>query len=201
MQSEQMPPAQSHGGHEMFDAHEMLTSTINVLDQYMIFRPHVNDQELLSILDRQYDYMTTQYNRMVEALSTGQKPSMSIQPYEMPASNNVTYGMKPSQPKKPSGTLSEVSEEGLSAQMQGLLKSATSMFAMGAPEVTNPVLRRVIADCIPDFIEMAYEVFLYQNRNGYYQVPQLQQADMDKLLHAFSPSRANIQQSNQGPMH
>lgn len=45
-------PNMNHGGHEMFDVHEILSSTINVLDQYMIFRSFVQSQELIGILDR-----------------------------------------------------------------------------------------------------------------------------------------------------
>ncbi|MBM7634768.1 spore coat protein [Geomicrobium sediminis] len=185
----------NHGGHELFDAHEMLATTVNVLDQYMIFRPYVKDQQLLSILDHQYGYITTQYNRMVEAFSTGQKPTTSIGPYEMDASTDVTYGITPSQPKKPNANLSEVKETGISAHMLGLIKSTSSLFAMAAPEVTHPVFRRVIADSIPDWIEMAYEIFLYQNKHGYYQVPKLQQADMTAMLNSFTTSSTNIKTS------
>ncbi|HEX6594725.1 MAG TPA: spore coat protein, partial [Bacillota bacterium] len=35
--------------------------------------------------------------------------------------------------------------------------------------------------------EMAYEVFLYQNKHHYYQVPQLQQQDMQELINSFAP--------------
>ncbi|SDJ10929.1 spore coat protein [Natribacillus halophilus] len=199
--SDQMQPMQDHGGHEMFDVHETLTTAINVLDQYMIFRPYVQDQELLGILDQQYDYITTQYNRMVEAFSTGQKPSVDIQPYEIPTMGDITYGLQPSPPQKPTNNLGEVNEQGISSHMLGLLKSTSSMFAMSAAEVTNSVLRRVIADSIPDFIEMSYELFLYQNKHGYYQVPQLQQTDMDKMTHGYEPSQANIKQSNPGQVH
>jgi hypothetical protein len=36
--NQNVTPNMNHGGHEMFDAHENLASTITVLDQYMIFR-------------------------------------------------------------------------------------------------------------------------------------------------------------------
>ncbi|QQK75513.1 spore coat protein [Salicibibacter cibarius] len=200
-QSGHMQPMQNHGGHEMFDAHEALTTAINVLDQYMIFRPFVKEQELLGILDHQYDYITTQYNRMVEAFSTGQKPSKTIEPYEIPAMAEITYGMQASAPKKPTNNLGEINEQNISTHMLGLVKATSSMFALVAPEITNSVLRRVIADSIHDFVEMAYELFLYQNKRGFYQVPQLQQMDMDKMMHAYEPSQANIKQSRSGQMH
>ncbi len=58
---------------------------------------------------------------------------------------------------------------------------------MAAAECTNPVVRRVLADSIPNHIEMAYELFLYQNKKGYYQVAQFSEQDMVKMLTAYAP--------------
>lgn len=35
----------NHGGHEVFDMHEVLSGMIGVLEQYMMFREHVKDPE------------------------------------------------------------------------------------------------------------------------------------------------------------
>ncbi|GAK13415.1 LOW QUALITY PROTEIN: hypothetical protein JCM19039_3258 [Geomicrobium sp. JCM 19039] len=203
MQNEQQPNDTSamtnHGGHELFDGHEMLAGMINVLDQYMIFKPYVKDQQLLDILEQQYDYLTAQYNRMVEAFSTGQKPTTDIQSYAMTQSHTVTYGITPSAPQKPNANLSEVKETGVSAHMLGLIKSTSSLFAMAAPEVTNPVFRRVIADSVPDLIEMAYDIFLYQNKHGYYQVPKLNGQDMNQMLSSFTTSNTKMQTGTNPP--
>ena len=54
-----------------------------------------------------------------------------------------------------------------------------------ALETTNPVVRRVVADSIPNCIEMGYELSIYQNKHGYYQVPQYSQQDMQAMLNAY----------------
>lgn len=46
-------------------------------------------------------------------------------------------------------------------------------------------MRRVLQDSVPNCIEMAYELSLYQNKKGYYQVPQLSQQDMNAMLNAY----------------
>ena len=65
---------------------------------------------------------------------------------------------------------------------------------MTALEMTNPVLRRVIADSVPNFIELSYEIFLYQNKHRYYQVPQLMEQDMNVMLTSYSkvPQQGDI---------
>ncbi|CAM3019070.1 spore coat protein [Paenibacillus sediminis] len=181
-------PQMNHGGHELFDMHEVLSGAINVLDQYMIFRQYVQDNKLLDILDRQYNFMLSQYNVTVECFTTGQKPSQETSTYMIKEMTAPTYGLKPSQPKKPNQSLADIKDAGISGHMLGLIKTHASLLTMSAVEVTNPVVRRVLASQVQNFIEMAYEIFLYQNQKGYYQVPQLQSSDMQQMLSAFVPA-------------
>ncbi|GAM15659.1 spore coat protein [Mesobacillus selenatarsenatis] len=187
-----MPMKQSmsnnHGGHELFDAHEVISGIICMLDQYLIYDQHIKDPELKTILQRQSAFVTQTYNTIVESFKTGQDPTIPTQQYEMTQNNDVIYGLKPGQPKKPMTSLNEISDQGISGFMLGQAKSMSSMLAMAALEMTNPVLRRVIADSVPNFIELSYEIFLYQNKHGYYQVPQLMQQDMNQMLTSYTQS-------------
>lgn len=176
---------QNHGGHEIFDTHEILAGMISVMDQYQIFEQHMQDQELKTIAQNQCDFLKQTYNTMVEAFKTGQDPSQPTKQYNMQQSNDVVYGITPSQPKKPNTSVSEVNEQGLSAYMLSQVKGMASMCAMSACEITNPVLRRVVADTVPNLIEMSYEIFLYQNKHHYYQVPQLQPADQAAMMQSY----------------
>jgi spore coat protein CotF len=135
------------------------------------------------------------YNTIVDSFSTGQDPKVPTQQYKMTQTNNTVYGVKPGQPKKPNQSVNDLSDQGLSAYMLGNTKSLATLLAMTALEMTNPVLRRVIADSVPNFIEMSYEIFLYQNKYGYYQVPQLNDQDMTTMLQRYAPAP---QQNNQG---
>ncbi|MEK3889234.1 spore coat protein [Bacillus sp. FSL K6-3431] len=179
----------NHGGHEVFDVHEVLSGAIGTLNLFTLLRPHVKDQELLSILDHQYQFSLNEYNTTVDCFKSGQDPAVPTQKYEMNQGNDFVYGLKPSQPKKPLQSIQEITDECISGLMLGSVKSGASMKAMAALEVTNPVVRRVIADSVPNCIEMAYEISIYQNKNHYYQVPQLAQQDMQQLLNAYAPAQ------------
>jgi spore coat protein CotF len=184
---------QNHGGHELFDMHEVLSCTINVLDQFMISRQFVQDNELLDILDRQYNFTLSQYNLTAECFKTGQKPSQETATYKIKDMRQPIYGIKPTQPKKPNQSLAEVKDAGISGHMLGLIKTHASLLTMSAVEVTNPVVRRVLASQVENFIEMAYEIFLYQNKNAFYQVPQLAASDMQIMLNTFVPATGTPQ--------
>ena len=181
------------GGHELINGHEILSSYINVLDQYLLFKGSIKEKGLVQILERQYAFVTVQYNRVVEAYATAQKPSQEMKPYMMKVSNEITYGMKSTQPKKPNQSAAEVNDAGISGYMLAMMKSAASKTTTTALEVANPVVRRVLVDSVPNFAEMAYELFLYQNQQGYYPVPQLNEQDWTQLLQGYAPSETNIQ--------
>lgn len=194
-----IPQQMNHGGHEVFDLHEVLSGSIGTLNQYMMLRQHVKDQELMNILDRQYQFMQGEYNTTVDCFQTGQDPSQPTQSYKMTQGNDFVYGLKPSQPKKPMQTLSEISDEFISGCMLASCKSGASQKTMAALETTNPVVRRVLADSVPNCIEMAYELSIYQNKHHYYQVPQLSQQDMNQMLNAYSPAQGMPQAMNMNP--
>lgn len=191
MQTGAIPPQLNHGGHEVFDVHEVLSGAIGTLNTYTLLRQHVQDQELLDILDRQYQFIQDEYNISLECFKTGQDPSKPTQSYKMNQGNDFIYGLTPTQPKKPLQSVSEITDETISGLMLAAVKSAASMKAMAALEITNPVVRRVFADSVPNCIEMAYEISIYQNKHHYYQVPQLAQQDMQQMMNSYAPAQGN----------
>lgn len=190
--STQMPPQQNEGAHALLEAHEAIGSLIGSLEQLLLYDEHIQDQSLKGIAQRQRTFLTQLYNTIVDTLKTGKDPAVPTQTYNMQENNDVLYGMQPSAPKSPSQSVNEINDECVSSFMLGNLKAIASSFTLTALEATNPVLRRVIADSIPNVIEMAYELFLYQNKNQYYQVPQLQAQDMQNIINGFSPVQGTM---------
>lgn len=187
-------PQMNHGGHELFDVHEVLSGSISSLNQMTLLRPHTKDPELLDILDRQYRFMADEYNITLECFKTGKDPSHPTQSYKMKQGNDFIYGLQQSQPKKPMQNASELSDEIISGFLLNCHKMSASGKTMAALETTNPVVRRVLADSVPNCIEMAYEVSIYQNKHKYYQVPQLAQQDMQQMINAYAPAQMQMGQ-------
>lgn len=188
----------NHGGHEVFDVHEVLSGTIGTLNLYMLLRQHVKDPELRDMMDRHYQFILDEYNLTCECFKTGQRPSKRTESYMMKQDNQFTYGLKASQPKKPWQSPSEISDEFIAGSLLGAAKSAASMKTIAALESTNPVVRRVLAASVPNCIEMAYEISLYQNKHQYYQVPLLAQQDMQQMLNMYAPAQGQPQWTQAG---
>lgn len=193
-----VPQQMNHGGHEVFDVQEVLSGMVSSLNTFTILRPSVQDPELRDMLDRQYQFMIEEYNITRECFSTGQDPSKPTQSYKMKQGNDFIYGMTPTQPKTPFQSPAEINDEYISRCMLNAHKMGASAKTMAALETTNPVVRRVLADSVPNCIEMAYEVSVYQNKHQYYQVPQLAQQDMQQITNSFAPA---MQSPNNGMSH
>ncbi|WP_307196964.1 spore coat protein [Neobacillus niacini] len=200
MHTGNVPPQLNHGGHEVIDLNEVLGAAIGTMNSYMLLRQYVKDPELLDILDRQYKFMQDEYNITLECFKTGQNPSHPTSKYMMNQGNDFIYGMKLSQPKKPFQSVSEINDEYISSCMLTSCKSGASMKTMAALETTNPVVRRVLADSIPNCIEMGYELSIYQNKHHYYQVPQLAEQDMNTYRNAFAPAQGQAMGQPMGQM-
>ncbi|MGP7819351.1 spore coat protein [Niallia sp. 01092] len=203
VQTGQVPQYMNHGGHEVFDVHEVLTGTINALDTYKLLEQHVQDPELRDMLNRQYQFIQEEYNLTLQSFQTGQDPVKRTEPYMMKEGNDFTFGLVPTTPAKPIQNISEITDQQVSVAMLNAMKASAAMKTMAATETTNPVVRRVIAASIPNCIEMAYEISLYQNKHHYYQVPQLAAQDMQQLLNAYAPATpTQMQQQMTNPnMH
>lgn len=94
MQNQQMnakavPPQMNHGGHEMFDVHEVLSGAINTMNTYTMLNEHISDPELRDILERQKTFMQEEYNITLECFKTGQPPSKPTQSYKMKQNNQL----------------------------------------------------------------------------------------------------------------
>ncbi|MDQ0217643.1 spore coat protein [Peribacillus cavernae] len=200
MHTGNVPPQMNHGAHEMLDVHEVLSGSIGAMNQYTLGRQFVKDPELLDILDRQYNFMKEEYNITLECFQTGQNPSKPTQSYKMKQGNDFVYGLTPTQPSKPIQSPTEMNDQTVSGCMLGAAKSNASMKTMAALEVTNPVVRRVLADSVPNCIEMAYEISVYQNKHHYYQVPQFAEQDMQQMMNCYAPAQG-MQMPNNGMSH
>lgn len=184
----EIPPlSMNHGAHEVLDVHEVLSSMIGGLNHYVLLRDQVQCPELLSILDKQYAFMLDEYNITVECYKTGQDPKHPTRSYNMQTGNDFTYGLTPSEAKKPIQSAQELNDAMISGFLLGIHKAGATGKTGAALEVTNPVVRRVLQDSVPNCIEMAYELSIYQNKKGIYQVPKLSPTDMNTMLNKYGP--------------
>lgn len=175
------------GGPELMHMHESIGALTGAIEHIRINAPKIKDKQLSSIVMAQEQYITKLYNVILETVHTAKEPQQKMADYMMQQTDpKTTFGLTPKPPKKPIQQPTEITDECISSAILGHLKGIASGFTMSALESTHPVLRRVIADSVPNIIEMAYEVFLYENQKGSYEVPQYSGSDMLQIINSYS---------------
>src|SRR5699024_2362423 len=123
----QLPPQQHYGGHDMFDAHEALSSLTGALDQCVLYEQHIQDPELQTMSQKHRAFCSQLYNTIVDTYKSGQEPAVDTQSNKIDQNNKVMYGMQPSsQPSTPIQSASKINDEKISGFMMGSLKSAAT---------------------------------------------------------------------------
>jgi len=192
-QANMMQSNTQFGGYELFHIDDALGALVVHMEQYNIYKDHVQCQTLAPMLQRQHMFITQLYNTVLDTLKSGKDPAVKTQTYMMQEQNETAYGMSKSAPKKPIQSLNEINDERISTFMLDHLKSLASHFTMTAIEATNPVIRRIFADSVPNVIEMAYELYLYQNKRGHYEIAQLDQQQTEIMKQKFAPIDQHMQ--------
>jgi len=178
--------ANSFGGHELMMTKEAIGSIVGTLEHLHLCKKDVQDKQLLDILISQTGYLTQVYNLILHVCHSAQEPKAKLEAYMMHTNNNMTtFGLTEKDPSTPIMTLDQVDDQIVSTALLSHLKGIATILTTASIEATHPVLRRLLADSIHNIIEMAFEIYLYQNEKGYYEVPQYNSADMKQLIINF----------------
>lgn len=172
------------GAHEVMELHEVLTHAVDGINQFQLYRPHVNDQQLGLILDKQLQFMNQEYNTMVQTLNN-QGMAMGA-PYRSPKTVQPKYGLNNPQPQSPNTSPNQLDDRDISSGMLGSLKSSAILKTIAALECADPNLRRMIQQGSTNCSEMAYEVWQYMNQKGYYQVPTMKQMTTNTITQSYN---------------
>ncbi|MCA0755453.1 spore coat protein [Paenibacillus sp. N4] len=191
------------GAHETMEVHEILTSSINAINHFQLYRSFVKDQRLLQMLDRQLQFMTNEYNHMLQTLS--QEGFGQAAPYRSESMGAPVYGLDNPAPQSPNVSMNQLDDWDVSSSMLSCHKNSAAKKMMAALECANPQLRRMMQQSSINCSEQAYEVWQYMNHMGYYQVPTMKEETTNTVLHSYRPAMnqamnpAMMQGMNQAP--
>jgi len=172
------------GAHEVIELHEVLNCAINGINQFELYRPHVTDQQLGAMLDKQLQFMSQEYNNMVQALNANGITMRS--PYRSPQMMQPKYGLNHPQPQSPNTSPNQLDDRDIASGMLGMHKASAICKTMAALECADPNLRRMVQQGSNNCSEMAYEVWQYMNQKGYYQVPTMKQMTTNTMAQSYT---------------
>lgn len=174
------------GAHEVMEMHEILSETITCINTIQLYGEHCSDQQLKGLVDKQLNFMNSEYNNMVNALS--QEGMQEAVPYRGNMNFSPTYGLRNPSPQTPNPSATQVDDQDVASALLCAHKGSASKRMMGALECSNPNLRRMLIQGAINCADQAYDVWQFMNSKGYYQVPTMQQNTTDTILNSYQPS-------------
>lgn len=183
---------QKFGAMEIMQVHEVLSGYIDGINQFELYRPHIKDQQLMSILDKQIRHMAGSYDNMVNYLHN--QGMSSAVPYRTRKNFQPKYGLRQPSPEHPNMDANQMDDHDVASGMMGCAKASALMCTGAALECADPTLRSMMVNCAVSSINQAYEVFQFMNQMGMYQIPTLQQNTTNTLMNTY-------QQAGSIPVH
>jgi spore coat protein CotF len=176
------------GAHEVLEVSEILTEKMCMINHLALYEQEAQDEQLRSMIRRQMDAAIQAYDQMVAYTHDFSARQGMQQPYPQPDANleRLKYGLRNPQQVVPQRT-GRFNDMMIQTSLLTMHKmSAVSHIHRGA-EVADPSLRQMFLNGAIACYNQAYEVFLYMNQQGMYQMPTLQETTAKTLLNTYQP--------------
>ncbi|MTI82682.1 MAG: spore coat protein [Firmicutes bacterium] len=175
------------GAHETMELHEVITDTVDGINQFELYRPHVKNPQLLSMLDNQIRFMTEEYNNMVQSVT--QHTSVQNIPYRGVKNTAPAYGLNNPSPNAPNISPREMDNKDVASGMLGCHKASAKLRMEASLEFADPSLRRTLQQGAINCSEQAFEVWNFMNQQGLYQVPTMKQTTTNTMINSFNTTQ------------
>jgi len=174
--------------HEAFDLQELAMSCVNSITNMAMFLNKVQDSELRSIIQKQYDAHIQDYNIKVEYLSKSEGTTMKLQVPELcPSLQSYTKSDVPPVPVTPRTDVYEFNDREMATAYLLTLKRAGREYAWAAMEAGNPGIRIFLEDAFRMASHHAFEVWQWMVKKGYYTLQPASQEAMNTVGGMYRP--------------
>jgi spore coat protein CotF len=176
------------GAHETMEAHEVLNEKINLINHFTLYAGMTRDPELRSMLERHLQTAFHNYDQLVAYTHDYSAAGRPMDTYGRPnvSPRDIRYGLD--NPGRIAPEMNgSLSEEKIAMAMLQCHKNSAKNHLQGALECADPNLRELLMNGAFVCANQAYEVFLFMNRRGLYQVPTMQPHTAKTYLHSYQP--------------
>jgi spore coat protein CotF len=177
------------GAHETMEVHEVLNEKINMINHLALYSQQTQNEQLRQLMERHMQTEIQGYDQLVSYTHD----------YNAAQQRKQAQGMLNVQPQKIQYGLHHPQQQ--MPQMQGQLNDQQIAFALlschkngaknamnSALECADPNIREMMISSANQCANQAYEVFLFMNQQGQYQVPTMQDHTAKTFLHSYQPS-------------
>lgn len=183
------------GAHETMEVHEILNEKINLINHFGMYMQMCRDPQLRNMIERHLRTAVTAYDEMVRYTHDYTAAQHQTAPYAMPSTSpqQVAYGLDNPGSMAPSmqGQLNDMQ---IASAVLCAHKNSAKNHMIASLEAADPNVRQMLVNGAVTCSNQAYEVFLYMNERGIYQVPKMNDQTAKTFLHSYQPAMQMQQQ-------
>jgi spore coat protein CotF len=183
------------GAHEFLETQELVRKLTGDIEFHAVCSEMTEDQELRSILNRHIQGMDHTYHQAINALQSKGINFNNIN-YGMHYHNEPNVGLHNPTMYPPNRNAQRLSDMTIATIILNTHKAGSIFGMQWANECVEPQLRQLHITSAVNCNAMAFEIWQFMNRKGFYQVPQLAANAMQTMNEAFRttyPTNLNAQ--------
>jgi spore coat protein CotF len=183
------------GAHETMETHEILMEKINVITHFNLYAQQARNPQLLDMILRHQQEEILSYNEIV-AHTRGNNRFSPISPntdIRGVSNQQIQYGLN-NPPQFAPQANATLDDSEIAIAMLLCHKNGARNCTWATLECADPNLRRTLMNSAATCINQAYEVFLFMNEQGLYQVPTLSSQTGEAFLHSYQPASRSLEQ-------
>lgn len=186
------------GAHETMEVHEILSEKINLINHFSLYAQQCQNNQLRDMLDRHIRTAIQSYDQLVSYTHDYSTAQQGGRTYGMPnaAPSHIQYGLRNPAQQMPQ-MQGRLNDQQVVSAMLSCHKNSARNHMHASLECADPNVRQMLINGAINCANQAYEVFLYMNQNGQYQVPTMNDQTAKTFLHAYQP----MQESELGSMN
>ncbi|WP_174727523.1 spore coat protein [Mesobacillus harenae] len=176
------------GAHETMEVHEVLSEKINAINHFNLYAAQAKNPLLKEMITRHQQEELRTYDEIV-AYTHDYTQFSPVPP------NTNTQGVRPRQIQygvhdqamfAPEANASFNDFE-IATAMLLAHKNAAANGVKACMECADPNLRQMIFNSVGNCVNQSYEIFLFMNEQGLYQVPEIENEAAKTFLHSYQP--------------
>jgi spore coat protein CotF len=181
------------GAHETMEVHECLLEKVNVITHFNIYAKEAKNQQLKDMIVRHQQEEITSYNEIVNITrgNNGFTPVPSNTNVKGVSNQQIRYGLNNPPQISPQSDTSLTDRE-IAIAMLLCHKNAARNCTQATLEAADPNLRLALFNSAATCTNQAYEVFLFMNEKGLYQVPTLKSQTAETFLNTYQPAEEQV---------
>ena len=182
------------GAHETMEVHEILEEKLNMINHFTFYAQQAQNPELRQMIERHLQTAVQSYDQLVAYTHDYSAAAGQPQPYAMPRvqPQQVEYGLRQPSPQMP--MQGQFDDRQIASSLLICHKNSAKNHLHGSLECADPNVRQMLLNGAITCSNQAYEVFMFMNRMGAYQVPTMQDQTAKTFLHSYQPMNAAVPQ-------